>query len=188
MVVTIAFVGALSYYAIHANHLTGVDENTIYLNMGNQSNIDLIGLLFGGIMIGLLGVLYDVAISQAISVEELHKVAPHLNKWTIYKRAIRIGKEHIGALVGTLAIAYVGVALPLILLYAKTNFPLLVTINQEIFATEIIRILVSSIGLILAVPITSLLAIYIIIKNTGEASEDTIKQEQEKLEHANHSH
>ena len=189
MIITIAVTGGLTYYAIHSTYLTGADESAIYLNQGSAINIDLIGLLFGGILIGLLGVLYDVAISQAISVEELHQVAPHLNRWTIYKRAIRIGKEHIGALVGTLAIAYVGVSLPLILLYTKTNLPFLVTINQEIFATEIIRILVSSIGLILAVPITTLLAIYIIIKNReGEANEDTIKQEQEKLEHINHSH
>ena len=73
-------------------------------------------LLLGGILIGLLGVLYDVAIGQAISVEELHHVAPHLPRATIYRRAIRIGREHIGALVNTLAIAYVGVSLPLLLL------------------------------------------------------------------------
>jgi uncharacterized membrane protein len=189
MVVTIALTGALTYYAIHANQLTGADENAFYLNQGSQINIDLVGLLFGGIMIGLLGVLYDIAISQAIAIEELHKIAPHVNRWAIYKRAIRIGKEHIGALVGTLAIAYVGVALPLILLYTKTGFPLLVTINQEIFATEIVRILVSSIGLILAVPITTILAIYIIIRHKeGDVSQETMEQEKEKLEHANHSH
>src|SRR4029077_5779336 len=174
--------GALTYYAIHATYLTGADENAIYLNNAGQTNIDLIGLLFGGVMIGLLGVLYDVAISQAISVEELHKVAPHLPRWSIYKRAIRIGREHIGALVGTLAIAYVGVSLPLILLYAKTGFPLLVTINQEVFATEIISILASSIGLILAAPITTILAIYIIVRHReGELSQETMEQEKEKL-------
>lgn len=189
MIITIIFTGALAYYAIGANHLTGADENAYYLNMNSQNDIDLIGLLFGGIMIGLLGVLYDVAISQAISVEELHKVAPHLSRWTIYKRAIRIGKEHIGALVGMLAIAYVAVALPLILLYTKTNFPLLITINQEIFATEIVRILVSSIGLILAVPITTILAIYIIIKKKeGDSNEEMIKAEEEKIEHFSHTH
>jgi uncharacterized membrane protein len=189
MIITIVITGGLTYYAIHATYLTGADENAIYLNNANQTNIDLIGLLFGGIMIGLLGVLYDVAINQAILVEELHKVASHLNRWTIYKRAIRIGKEHIGALVGTLAIAYVGVSLPLILLYTKTNLPFLVTLNQEIFATEIVRILISSIGLILAVPITTILAVYIIVKNSGSYfDEETLKREEEKLEHLGHSH
>ncbi len=189
MIITVIITGGLTYYAIHATYLTGSDENAMYLNINSQGNIDLIGLLFGGIMIGLLGVLYDVAISQAISVEELHEVAPHLSRWTIYKRAIRIGKEHIGALVGTLAIAYAGVALPLILLYSKNGASLLVTINQELFATEIIRILISSIGLILAVPITTVLAIYIVIKKREENLDGAmIKDEEEKLEHASHLH
>src|SRR5581483_9717144 len=171
MILTVAATALLTYWAINATYLQGFGvESALYLNSygSNAPNIDLVGLLYGGIMIGLLGVLYDVAISQAISVEELHKVASHLSRWTIYKRAIRIGREHIGALVGTLAIAYIGVSLPLILLYAKTGFPFLVTINQEVFATEIIRILVSSIGLIIAVPITTLLAIYIVIRKQGE--------------------
>ena len=189
MIITVIITGAVAYYAINLTHLTGADENAIYLSSNSNINIDLIGLLFGGIMIGLLGVLYDVAISQAISVEELNKVAPNLKRWAIYSRAIRIGKEHIGALVGTLAIAYVGVSLPLILLYSKSSTSFAVTINQEIFSTEILRILISSIGLILAVPITTTLAIYIIIKKRkGLVDEKTLKLEEEILKHIGHKH
>ena len=68
----------------------------------------MVGLLYGGIMIGLLGVLYDIAIGQAIAVEELRSAGKHLTRHDVYRRAIRIGREHIGALVNTLAIAYVG--------------------------------------------------------------------------------
>lgn len=189
MIITVVVTGAIAYYAINLTHLTGADENAIYLSTNSNITIDLVGLLFGGIMIGLLGVLYDVAISQAISVEELNKVAPHLSRWYVYKRAIRIGKEHIGALVGTLAIAYVGVSLPLILLYSKSTTSIAVTINQEIFSTEILRILISSIGLILAVPITTILAIYIVIKKReGEVNEKTIEEEEEEIEHMGHKH
>ena len=189
MIITVVVTGAIAYYAISIAHLTGADENAIYLSTNSSINIDLIGLLFGGIMIGLLGVLYDVAISQAISVEELYKVAPHLGKINIYKRAIRIGKEHIGALVGTLAIAYVGVSLPLILLYAKSSTSIFVTLNQEIFSTEVLRILIGSIGLILAVPITTLLSVYIIIKKKEDGfKENIIEEEEENIKYIGHKH
>jgi uncharacterized membrane protein len=82
----------------------------------------------------------------------------------VYKRALRIGREHIGALVNTLAIAYVGVSMPLILLFATSNQGTLLTINQEVFATEIVRMMVGSIGLILAVPITTTVAVYMLSK------------------------
>src|SRR4029077_9842404 len=104
--------------------------------------INMVDLLFGGIMIGLLGVLYDIAIGQAIAVEELFRAGLHMNRLQIYTRAIRIGREHIGALVNTLAIAYVGAALPLLLLVQSATYGLAYAINNEIFATEIVRILI----------------------------------------------
>jgi uncharacterized membrane protein len=114
-------------------------------------------------MVGLLGVLYDIAIGQAISAEELIRANNAIPKKTLYQRANRIGKEHIGALVNILAIAYVGVSLPrLLYFYSGNGDPILFTINRELFATEIIRTLVGSIGLILAVPITTLVTIFIL--------------------------
>ena len=122
----------------------------------------MVGLLFGGIMIGLLGVLYDIAIGQAIAVEELLSAGPHLSRIDIYKRGIRIGREHIGALVNTLAIAYVGASLPLLLLIQSSTTSLPFMLNSELFATELIRILIGSIGLILGVPITTFIASYML--------------------------
>ena len=119
-------------------------------------------------MIGVLGILYDVAIGQAISVEELRRAGPHLQKTTIYKRAIRMGREHIGALVNTLAIAYVGASLPLLLLFYSSKADLSWTLNKEIFATEIIRTMIGSIGLILAVPISTFFAVWILGKREKE--------------------
>ncbi len=191
MIATVIVTGIMAYFAVYKSRLTGVTaDETIYLNFNTGGSIDLIGLLMGGIIIGLLGVLYDVSIGQSISVEELHKIAPHIDRWTIYKRAIRIGREHIGALVNTLAIAYVGASLPLLLLfYSSADSSFMMIINREVFATEIIRILIGSIGLVLAVPITTLLAVYMLIKNKKQnLPEEILHKEKTNLEHFQHKH
>lgn len=163
MLGTVLVTGALAYYFVHAAHITGfTTEENVYLNFDTDGSIDMLGLLFGGIMIGLLGVLYDIAIGQAIAVEELISAGAHLTRVEIYKRAIRIGREHIGALINTLAIAYVGASLPLLLLIQSSTTGLPFMLNSELFATEFIRILIGSIGLILAVPITTLIASYML--------------------------
>jgi len=160
MIITVCATGVATYFAISYSHLSGFSsEEHTYLNLDTKGKIDMIGLLMGGIIIGLLGVLYDMAIGQAVSVEELYKANSNANKLSVYKSAIRIGREHIGALVNTLAIAYVGVSLPLLLLIQSSTTSITFIINSEIFATELIRILVSSIGLVLAVPITTIIAV-----------------------------
>lgn len=174
MMVTIAVTGALAYWSVHAALLAGYSsEEVSALNFSTTTSIDFVGLLLGGIMIGLLGILYDAAIGQAVAVEELRRAAAHYSSWQLYRRAIRIGREHIGALVNTLAIAYVGVSLPLLLLLHFTSTSLATTVNQELFATEIIRTLVGSIGLILAVPITTLISIWLLHTRSPSAAEAT---------------
>lgn len=168
MVATIALSGLLAEFAIQYAHLTGyAAEEAVYLTLNTRGTLSLLSLLLGGILIGLLGVLYDSAIGQAVAVEELYRSGQqsghaHTSAY-IWSRAMRIGREHIGALVNTLAIAYVGASLPLLLLVSQaSSAPLLVTINSEVFATEIIRIIVGSIGVILAVPITTAIAVYLL--------------------------
>lgn len=163
MVATIAITGIATYFAIDLAQLSGFtsDEN-VYLNFASDGSISMIGLLFGGIMIGLLGVLYDSAIGQAVAVEELFTAGKDYTRRQVYARGLRIGREHIGALVNTLAIAYVGASLPLLLLLKQSTASPLYILNGEIFATEIVRILMSSIGIILAVPITTLIAVYLL--------------------------
>ncbi len=164
MLITIGITGLLAYFAIDSARLTGyADEESVYLSFNTRGVIDFVGLLLGGLLIGLLGVLYDAAISQAIAVEELWNVGPHLTRREVYKRGLRIGREHIGALVNTLAIAYVGASLPLLLLFSLSSSQnLITTINQELFATELLRTMIGSTGLILAVPITTLVAVYML--------------------------
>lgn len=159
MIITVVMTGFLAYFATKLSMLTGfVEEEAMYLNFDTKGKIDFVGLLLGGMIIGLLGVLYDAAIGQAVSVEELCKAGPNLSRVEIYKRTLRIGREHIGALINTLAIAYVGMSLPLLLLFSRSDASILQIANREVFATEIIRTLVGSIGLVLAVPITTLIA------------------------------
>jgi uncharacterized membrane protein len=163
MIGTVLITGVCAYLAVKASHLSGYStEEHMYLSMDTRGAIDMIGLLFGGIMIGLLGVLYDVAIGQAVAVEELFSAGKHLTRHEVYKRATRIGREHIGALVNTLAIAYVGASLPLLLLMQSSTSSIWFILNSESISTEIIRILIGSMGIILAVPITTLIASYML--------------------------
>lgn len=189
MVGAVIITGMLAYVAVHYSRLTGFssDEST-FLNFNTRGTIDFVGLLLGGMLIGVLGVLYDAAIGQAIAVEELHRAGPHLSRKFIFTRAIRMGREHIGALVNTLAIAYVGVSLPLLLLFYTTTSNLAVTVNRELFATEIIRTMIGSIGLILAVPITTLVTVFILIKHRETADADILQEEKEAINHIGHSH
>lgn len=166
MLLTISLTGILAYLAIHFGRLSGFEtDEAVFLNYNTRGALDFSGLLFGGIMIGILGILYDVSIGQSAAVEELHKTDPNLSRRDVYLKALRIGREHTGALVNTLAIAYVGVSLPLLLLFYSSGTSDFITIvNREIFATEIIRTMVGSIGLVLAVPITTFIATAMVIK------------------------
>ncbi len=167
MIATIALTGIIASIAITETRLTGfADDAALYLNFNVRGSIDLAELLLGGIIIGLLGVLYDAAIGQSVAVEELSRAGAHLSRYELYRRALRIGREHIGALVNTLAIAYVGASLPLLLFFYTGNTSSIVSIiNRELIATEIIRVLVSSIGVVLVVPITTFIATRMLIKD-----------------------
>src|SRR5258708_6539551 len=189
MILTIIATGAMAYFAVYFSKFSGYSsEEAVFLNLNARGHIDIIGVLIGGIMIGLLGVLYDVAIGQAISVEEVHHIAPHISKKKIFQRSMRIGREHIGALVNTLAIAYVGASLPLLLLFSTPPVNITMTLNREIFAAEIIRILIGSIGLVLAVPITTLLATIMLVKTQKLEDVSVLKKENEAIAHYEHHH
>lgn len=162
-VAAVSLTSILAYIAVYFVHLTGFStDEAVYLNFNTRGTLDFVGLLLGGMIIGILGVLDDIAVTQAAVVSELYNSASHLSKKEIYSRSLRVGKEHVGALVNTLALAYTGATLPLILLFSTSEASISSILNQEVFATEIIRIIVGSIGLILTVPITTLLAVYML--------------------------
>ncbi len=109
-------------------------------------------------VLGALGALDDVTVTQASAVWELRVANPELARWELYRRGLRIGRDHVASTVNTLALAYAGAALPLLLLFVLSRQSLGTIANSEIVATEIIRTLVGSIGLVAAVPLTTWLA------------------------------
>jgi uncharacterized membrane protein len=152
--------GLFTVGAVYITHLTGLaEEASFYLDITDGIEINLTALLLGGFIIGFLGVLDDIAITQTAIVVELYDSNPDLTSKEVYQRAMRVGREHTSALVNTLILAYTGTALPLVVYFKLVSNNFSQTINLEIFATEIVRIVVGSVGLILTVPIVTLLAV-----------------------------
>lgn len=134
-------------------------EETMFFQTGPLQTVDLRGLLLGGIIIGALGVLDDITTAQTAAIDELSKANPKLGFAELYKAGTSIGREHIASLINTLALAYAGASLPLLLLFfTGTDTPWWVILNSEFLAEEIVRTLVGSITLLLAVPISTWLA------------------------------
>lgn len=153
--------GILATIFVDAAKLTGFSsEEAGFLESIKQGSINIRGLLLAGIIIGLLGILDDITISQAAIVEQLIDTSPRLSFKELYARGMDVGKDHIASVVNTLVLVYTGAALPLLLLFINNPAPFSEVINYEMIAEEIVRTLVASIGLILAVPITTLLAAY----------------------------
>jgi len=147
---------------VGGSHLTGFTTEEAGLLQLELGTVDLRGLILGGIVIGTLGVLDDVTIAQASAVAELRRANPDLGRFDLYRRAMRIGRDHVAATVNTLVLAYAGAALPVFLLFAIAGNSLSTAINGEVVAEEVIRTLVGSIGLIAAVPLTSALAAWVL--------------------------
>jgi len=169
----------LAWWSVAWMRLTGFGQDaSVYLNLATGGALDMTGLLLGSIIIGLLGVLDDVSITQASVVQELRAANKKLGFGQLYQRAIRVGRDHVGSLVNTLALAYVGASLPIVLYFARAGSDIFITLNQEMIAAEIVRIVIGSIGLILAVPFTTMLAAWY-FKDREISDEDL---------HAGHSH
>lgn len=165
MITTVLGAGVATVISMYLMKLTGLySEDVVYLLFNTNGTLDVKGLLFAGIMIGLLGILYDVAIGQSITVEELIRADHTMSSKKLIERGLRIGREHIGALVDTLALAYVGASLPLLLLFATSDAPILYILNREDISTELVRILIGSASIIIAVPITTYIAVYVLKK------------------------
>ena len=159
ILVSLIITGSISAFFINFTRLTGFgDENAMFLVQLTSQNINMRGLLLAGMIIGALGVLDDLVISQASAVFELHSTNQELGFKTLYQRAMNIGKDHVAATVNTLVLAYAGASLPMLLLFSISNQDPAMLINISYIAEEIVRTLVGSIGLIASIPITTSLA------------------------------
>lgn len=145
-------------------NFTGVGtEDAAYLQAVSGGSIDLRGLLLAGLVIGALGVLDDVTVTQVASVWEVHGAAERSSLRDLWAAGMRVGRDHVAAVVNTLVLAYVGASLPLFLLITLSDAPLLQSLNNEAIASEIVRSMVGSLGIIAAVPITTFLAAWLIV-------------------------
>ncbi len=143
---------------IRTTHLTGFSSEEAGFIRVEQEQLNLRGLLLAGIIIGLLGTLDDITITQAGLVFSLKKNNPKLKLKELYQQSMEVGQDHITSMVNTLILVYAGASLPLMLLFVNNPHPLGYVLSQELVVEEIVRTLVSSIGLILAAPLTSVLA------------------------------
>ena len=156
--VSLVVIGVAGSVFSSVGHFTGlVDEGSQYISTV-ASQVDLRGLLLAGLVIGALGVLDDVTVTQTWAVWELADADPDASARSLFVRAMRIGRSHVASTVNTLVLAYVGATLPLLLVFAALELPFAVAVSQEVVAQEVVRGLVGGLGIVAAVPITTALA------------------------------
>ena len=155
---SLGLTGLLAWFFVGATHLTGAasEEATYIQSLG--LDISLSDLLLAGIVIGSLGVLNDVTVTQASAVWEIHRANPASRVRDVYRGGMRVGRDHIASTVYTLVLAYAGASLPLILLFTIGDRTLSGVLTSEVVASEIVRTLIGSIGLVASVPLTTFVA------------------------------
>lgn len=160
MTLVLLITGTLAALFVAFTKLTGSgDENALFLLQMLDTQINLRGLLLGGMIIGALGVLDDLVTTQASAVFELHRANPSLGFRKLFNSAMRIGQDHVAATVNTLVLAYAGASLPMLLMFTLGRGDYGYLVNFEFVAEEIVRTLVGSLGLVSAVPLTTAVAI-----------------------------
>ena len=155
----LVFVLVLAAVAVSIARITGLGtEDAIFVFVGSAGKIDMPRLVLAGVVVGSLGALVDMAVGQASTVWEL-SASSELRGRKLYASALNVGRDHIGSLVNTLALAYFGGALPLIVLVSLGFQPLSVSINSEEITQSVMAVLIASIGLVLCVPLTTAIAV-----------------------------
>ncbi len=162
-------------------HLTGYGSEDAMMISYHAAEVNMRGLLLAGMLIGALGALTDVTIVQASVVRELAHTNPEMTARQLYTHGMNVGNDHIGSLVNTLVLAYAGTALPLLMLLHINDAGFLQTLNMEMVATEVVHTLVGSLGLILGVPLTTVIAAFLF-------RGDRLKIQKGELDHAHHHH
>jgi uncharacterized membrane protein len=175
-----ALLGSISIYFLRLNG-TGMSEAT-YLQFGSLAGISLRGLLLGGIILSTVGILDDVTTVQTVTVKEMLETNPNLTRHQLYRHAMVVGREHIISMVNTMFIVFAGSTVPVFLFYMfdSSNIPLWVKINSDEVMEEFTRSLAGSFALVLAVPITTLLAAYVFTRPTKNKQKKELTVSEEK--------
>lgn len=167
MFISLLLVLGISSLFIYLIKLNGAFSEDVFalINIG-QKTLNLKGMLLAGMIIGSLGVLDDVIISQVVAVEQLLKTNPLQNWKEVFKKAYAIGISHISSMTNTLFLAYAGASLPLLMLFVSPDNPFTTVeqiLNNEAVSTEIVRALSGSLGIVLSVPISTLIASWVFV-------------------------
>lgn len=158
--ISLTITGSLAALFTYLTSLTGyASEEAAAVTFRFGSMLKLSNLVIAGMIISSMGILDDVTISQIGIVHSLSKAKPNMNTAQLFSEAMKLGRDHIASLVNTLVLIYVGAALPMFLLIYKSDIPIWIVLQREAVAEEIVRTLVSSIGIILAVPIATVFGI-----------------------------
>ena len=154
--------GLLIVFFVELAALTGLaSEEAGFIIAQHGDLINMKNLLIAGMLFATLGVLDDVTISQAAIVEELKIANDNLGPWQLYRQAMKLGRDHIASMINTLILVYAGASFPLLLLFTYSAESLGLVLNLELIAEELVRTLTGSIGLIAAVPLTTVLAVLV---------------------------
>lgn len=163
----LVLIGVLGTVFTSVGHFTGLmDEGSQFIST-SASQVDVRGLLLAGLVIGALGVLDDVTVTQTWAVWELADAEPGASPRSLFVRAMRIGRSHVASTVNTLVLAYVGATLPMLLVFSALDVPFAVAISQELVAQEVVRGLVGGLGIVAAVPITTAVAALVAGRTLG---------------------
>jgi len=153
-------VALLASVALGAARITGLgSEEAVFLAVGTRFRIDMPRLVLAGVMVASVGALVDMAVGQASTTFELVRIDPDLRGRALYASALNVRRDHSGSLVNTLALAYLGGALPLVVLLSLGNAPIIVAANGETIVTSILAVIVASVGLVACVPVTTAVAV-----------------------------
>jgi uncharacterized membrane protein len=169
--VALAVTSLLALVVAASAQLSGLASEEAQTLRFTAEALDLRGLLIAGIVVGALGVLDDVTVSQVSTVAALRRAQPEMGARALYAEATRVGRDHVASTVNTLVLAYAGASLPLLLFFAQGDTPVVRIITGELVAVEVVRMLVGSIGLVLSVPVTTGLAA-LILTHTSELPDD----------------
>ncbi|MFN8017060.1 MAG: YibE/F family protein [Acidimicrobiales bacterium] len=156
---------------IGACHLTGYTDDTVASLTVAAGSLDVRGLILAGLVIGALGVLDDMTVTQVSAVAEVQAANPSASAFALYRAGMRVGKDHVASTVNTLFLAYAGASLPLLLLFAQGGRSITGVLTSEVVAVELVRALIGSIGLVAAVPITTGLAAWVIHQGNDETDD-----------------
>jgi uncharacterized membrane protein len=168
----VALTALAAWWAVGASHLSGVVDEGGSMLVTQVPGLSLQRVLIASVVIAGLGALNDVTITQASAVWELRGAAPGLGRVALFRSAMRIGRDHVASTIYTLAFAYVGTALALLLAVQLYDRPFLDLLGTEEIAEEVVRSLAGGLGLVLAMPVTTALAVAVVRGPRAPSAED----------------